>query len=708
MLNTSKIVSILESSLFVWLGLALVFSLAGTGVVLPEWIQMIGRTHPLFLHFPIVLLLMGLLFYWIPGFRSKEENRHIGDLSFLIGSNFAGITILAGLILAQEDYEGEALFWHQWIGIGVFVCSILVYFFRDQNLKILKPVTLLLSLGILITGHLGANLTHGEDFLLAPIQTKEVEMIALSDAEVFRDMVQPILKAKCESCHKEGKIKGELRMDHLEGLRKGGKSGPFVVASNFKNSLLIQRINLPQEDKKHMPPINKPQLTDQEIDILMEWVASGASFEQKVEAIDPKSELFKLASLKFNSAKTYSFDPADPDDIEELNNFFRKVKPLSPESPALEASYFGISSFEPNSLKELLDVKNQLVILNLNKMPLKGVDLSFFDQFIHLEDLQLNFTDLESNQLKFLSGLKNLKNLALSGNQLDPESIKQLAQLKNLQNLYFWQNGWDKTSKEKLKKALPKTKINFGFDGKGIIYALNSPKIELAKNLFKDSIELKFSHPIKTVEIRYTLDGSEPDSISSPIYKKSVWLTKTAKIKAKSFAADWSSSENSEAVVMKSSVSPLKYELKTESSPVYRAFGAATLFDQIKGKNNHTSGEWLGFQGESLDLEIEIEKNKSIQELTIGMLIHEAAHIFPPSKIEIWSLREGKWVSIVNQIPKQSEKTRESRTEILTYNFETPQNGKIRVKITPLAQLPKWHPSPGSKGWLFVDEILLN
>lgn len=708
MLKTSKIISILENTVFVWLGLALIFTFVNTDIIFPNWIQLIGRTHPLLLHFPIVLLLVGIIFYWIPSIRSKQEIRQIGDLSFLAGINFAGLTVFAGLILAQEEYEGDALFWHQWVGIGVFALSILLYFLRNKELKVLKPMTLVLACGILVTGHLGANLTHGEDFLLAPIQTKEIEMIALSDAEVFRDLVQPILKAKCESCHKEGKIKGELRMDHIEGLKKGGKSGPFVVASNFENSLLIQRINLPQEDKKHMPPINKPQLTDQEIEILMEWVASGASFEQKVEEVDPKSELFKLASLKFNSAKTYTFEPADSDDVDELNNFFRKVKPLSPESPALEASYFGISSFDPNSLKELLDVKTQLVKLNLNKMPLQGVDLSFFDQFIHLEDLQLNFTDFESNQLNYISGLKNLKNLAISGNQLDPKSIQQLAQLKNLENLYFWQNGWDKTAKEKLKKALPKTNINFGFDGRGVIYALNAPKIELAKNLFKDSIELKLSHPIKTVQIRYTLDGSDPDSISSPIYKNPVWLTKTAKIKAKSFAADWSSSENAESVVMKSSISPLNYVLKTESSPVYRAFGARTLFDQIKGKNNHISGEWLGYQEQPLDLEMEIDKSKSIQELTIGLLIHEAAHIFPPSKIEIWSLKDGKWISLVNEIPKQSEKTQESRTEILSYKFETPQIGKVRIKITPLAKLPKWHPSPGSKGWLFVDEILLN
>lgn len=708
MYKISKIISILENAVFAWLGLALVLTFANTPILLADWIQVIGRTHPLLLHFPIVLLLLGLIFYWIPKTKAMEEIRQLGDLSFLSGINFAGVTVIAGLILAQEEYEGDALFWHQWMGIGVFGLSILVYFLRNKDWKALKPLTLVLAGGILATGHLGANLTHGSDFLLEPIQSNEVEMIALSEAEIFRDLVQPILKAKCESCHKEGKIKGELRMDHLEGLKKGGKSGLFVVGSDFENSHLIQRINLSSEDKKHMPPINKPQLTDQEIAILMEWVATGASFDQKVEEIDPKNELFKFASLKFNAVKSYNFESAADEEIADLNNFFRKVNTLSPESPALEVAYFGISSFDPNSLKELLEIKTQLVKLNLNKMPLRGINLDFIDQFTNLEELQLNFTDLDTKQITPISKLKKLKSLAISGNELTLESVLQLAALSQLENLYFWQNGWDDNTREKLKKALPKTKINFGFDGSGVIYALNSPKIELDKNLFKDSIELKLSHPIKTVEIRYTVDGTEPDSIESSIYKKPIWLTKTAKIKAKSFAPDWSSSENAEAVIMKSSISPLKYALQTNPSPSYKGNGAKTLFDQIKGKNNHISGEWLGYQAQPLELELELDPKDNLKELTIGLLIHEAAHIFPPSKIEIWSLKDGKWKPIVNEIPKQSEKIKASRTEILTYGLEGVESQKIRIKISALLKLPKWHPSPGSKGWVFVDEILLN
>jgi len=42
----------------------------------------------------------------------------------------------------------------------------------------------------------------------------------------------------------------------------------------------------------------------------------------------------------------------------------------------LEVSYFSIAAFDPNSLGELKKVKDQIVKLNLNKMPLAGVDLS--------------------------------------------------------------------------------------------------------------------------------------------------------------------------------------------------------------------------------------------------------------------------------------------------------------------------------------------
>ncbi len=708
MITMPRIKALLENILFIWMGLVLIIVIGGDGITLPEWIQVIGRSHPLLLHFPIVLLLLGLLFIWIPGLSEKSDSKSIFELSLLAGCNFAGITVLAGLILAQEEYDGDAILWHQWAGVGIFYFCTLFYFFRNQPKSILKPASIVLALGITLTGHWGANITHGEDFLLAPIQTKEPEFIPLAEAEVFKDMVLPILENKCMSCHKEGKIKGELRMDHLEGLKKGGKSGPFALANDFENSLLIQRIDLPMDEKKHMPPKNKPQLTEDELLILKEWISNGASYEQKVMEISPENELFVLASYKFEARKIYTFKAADSDDIASLNNFFRKVESIFPESPALEVSYFGISAFDPASINDLKIVQNQIVKLNLNKMPLENVDLSALKGMANLTEVQANFTDLGSDQIKLLASIKSIEELAISGNKLDETGLKTLAEMKQLKKLFIWASGLTAQQQNELKSALNKTEIDFGFDGSGTIYPLNSPKVAFDKMMFRDSMEVIISHPIKTVDIRYSLDGTAPDSISSPIYSAPIWIKNTGTLRTKVFAKDWIGSPEATYQFLKSGLTPTSYQLLSTPNKQYKGKGAETLFDQIKGQNNHTTGEWLGFQDEVMELEMTLDPNTNYSELVIGLLYHEGAYIFPPALVELQGLNAGVWKTFVKEVPEQSIKVELPRTRFLQYDLSAAKFEVIRIKLSPIRSLPKWHPGAGSKGWVFVDEILLN
>lgn len=708
MSKISSLRSILESTLFVWIGLTLIITLAGNSLVLPDLLQVVGRSHPILLHFPIVLLLMGLLFFWIPGIDKKPEIREIGEISFLAGCNFAGITVLAGLILAQEEYTGEILNWHKWGGLLVFGGCVILYFYRSIQTKIIRISSVLLASAIIITGHWGAGLTHGEDFLLAPIQSNEIEVVPLAEAEIFGDVVQPILQAKCISCHKEGKIKGKLRMDHLEGLQKGGKSGPFVLAGDFEKSLLIQRINLPEDDKKHMPPKNKVQLTEEELLILSEWVATGASFDQKLVTLPAKNELYQLASVKFEGNKIYSFDAADPENIEELNTSFRSVMPLFPESPALDVSYFGISAFQPNSLSDLKSVKDQVVHFSLNKMPLAGINLKFLKDFTHLEELQLNFTELDADQLKIVSELKSLEVLAISGNTIDQSSLQNLSKMTWLKKLFIWQTGLTFQDQETIQKALPDTEIDFGFDGKGIIYQLNSPIISQDKMIYDDSLELSISHPIKTAEIRYTLDGSEPDSISSPIYSKPIFTTSTGKLIAKAFAPDWKSSQGSEAVFIHSGSKPTESSLTFDPNPKYKASGVATLFDSEKADAPNHGQKWLGFQDDPMVLEVRFERSDKPKEVSISLLYNEGAHIFPPSKVTIQGLENGKWQLLASNSPEVSSQASPARSELMNMELENTNYEKLKITLTPLSRLPKWHPSAGDKGWVFVDEVIFN
>ena len=51
-------------------------------------------------------------------------------------------------------------------------------------------------------------------------------------------------------------------METKELLLKGGKTGKLWDSTAADFGLLMKRIHLPVETKKHMPPQGKPQLTD--------------------------------------------------------------------------------------------------------------------------------------------------------------------------------------------------------------------------------------------------------------------------------------------------------------------------------------------------------------------------------------------------------------------------------------------------------------
>src|SRR5664279_5733243 len=135
-----------------------------------------------------------------------------------------------GLFLSREDgYTPELLVWHKWGGVFISFLSLLWYVFRIKVRQI-KPALLTTALAgmvvIIVTGHLGANITHGQDFLFAPVNPEQQKPVVLfEDAKVYADMVRPVLAAKCMSCHNSQKAKGGLVMETEALLSKGGKNG---------------------------------------------------------------------------------------------------------------------------------------------------------------------------------------------------------------------------------------------------------------------------------------------------------------------------------------------------------------------------------------------------------------------------------------------------------------------------------------------------
>ena len=100
--------------------------------------------------------------------------------------------------------------------------------------------------------------------------------------EFFEAKIRPVLVQHCYECHSSDSksVKGGLLLDTRAATRKGGDSGPAVVAKNVADSLLISAL---KHESLEMPPMGK--LPDAVIADFVAWVETGAADPRVGESV---------------------------------------------------------------------------------------------------------------------------------------------------------------------------------------------------------------------------------------------------------------------------------------------------------------------------------------------------------------------------------------------------------------------------------------
>ena len=689
-------------------------------LIIPSWLQTFGRMHPMLLHFPIVLLLVSSLMEFFQ-FKIKDEKREFyreitGFLMFS-GIVLAAITVIMGIFLSLEEaYDGgDTLGWHKWSGVSIVFLSSFIFIGRDAiwfKAAFTKIAASALCISIVLAGHLGAVLTHGENFVLEPVSKKE--LIPLDEALVYDHVIQPIFQEKCVSCHSDEKLKGQLKLTDSVSIMKGGKTGKLYVAGDPQISLILERIHMPLNNKKHMPPSGKPQLSPEEVRILFNWIKDKPNFKQRVIDLPTTDSIriFAVAKLKpVNSLKEeYEFESADPKLIQELNTFYRRVSPVALNSPALAVSFFNRNEYNSKSLRELSKIKEQIVSLRLSRMPVKDEDLKFISAFDELQKLDLNFTDIQGGGLKELLALKKLKSLSLSGTKINLQQIIPLISNNNLRELTIWNTSISEEDIIKIKNLNGSLSLITGFkdDGKTLIQ-LSKPSIENKSRVFINRMNVKIVHPIKDVEIRYTLDGSEPDSLTSYVYNKEIAIAANGVLKAKAYKIGWKSSEIGTFSFFKSAIKPDNISLLSVADISYKGNGNKTLIDgQLADSDiNHTN--WQGFK--ERDMEVVLKFNKSVQmsSIVLNSIVNVNASVFPPLRIEAYGgpdIDNLKLLKVISpKMPSQKDPQQSIKHEL---KFKPTTVSLIKLVAKPLNKLPGWHQRKGKEALILFDEVLIN
>lgn len=116
----------------------------------------------------------------------------------------------------------------------------------------------------------------------------------------FLNDVQPLLIARCVSCHGPEKQEGNLRLDSSAAAKAGGDRGPAIVPGDVDKSLLVKAISFVDPDFQ-MPP--KQKLSDKEIATLTEWVKTGAAWPEPAVVLFEDQTQF-LAALASGNGKS--------------------------------------------------------------------------------------------------------------------------------------------------------------------------------------------------------------------------------------------------------------------------------------------------------------------------------------------------------------------------------------------------------------------
>lgn len=281
--------------------------------------RFLGRFHILALHVPIGILALTLTAEAATFFR---RGRRMADavvgfaLPLLVLTGFAAVVL--GLMLAHGGHYPHKLVapHRNFTIIGIFIAGVARLLWSKRRSRWLHRGLLAASAGAMTIGaHFGGSMTHGEDYLFAPVSEKPSNIVDESDAgaTMFEDtdagqafvvvpvdagvdamaavtsdagpvvsapvdagppkptskqLAQAVVNRKCAPCHTTN-MKGGLKMTDISKPTKARVLKP----GNPEGSTMYTNLLLPKDDDDHMPPEDEAQLTKGEIAIIRQFIA---------------------------------------------------------------------------------------------------------------------------------------------------------------------------------------------------------------------------------------------------------------------------------------------------------------------------------------------------------------------------------------------------------------------------------------------------
>ncbi|WP_236979731.1 c-type cytochrome domain-containing protein [Membranihabitans maritimus] len=449
---------------------------------------LVGRFHPLIVHLPIGFLILAILFKGMEVKKKTSDYRSALMLILLLSSVAAIFACISGYLLSRtSSYPDNEISIHMWAGIVLAIITTTWYFLEksSNNKPILKKgIAGLAGVLVMITGHWGGNLTHGKGYLLqglppgvqkilghTPNEAEKLEfnISNIDSTAVYDEIVQPILEARCYSCHSDRKQKGELRLDSPENILNGGESGDPLVAKKIEESKLHHTLTLPLNDDLHMPPKGKTQLTEYEIAAISSWAAQGGDFNKIVLQLEDQTAVRSWYEDQISDQKLFANplipnEPAPNPDIEAIESLENQgvlVQPVGTNSNFLDVSFINVPKIDISTLASIESLRDNIIWIDLSG---HNISKQFIERVIQLHritHLDLAYDTLQTGTLAPLSSLSNIRILNLTGAIVE-DDLATIGKIESLEKIFTYQSSISREAITSFINKFPQIKVDTG------------------------------------------------------------------------------------------------------------------------------------------------------------------------------------------------------------------------------------------------------
>lgn len=433
-----------------------------------QFLWFLGRFHVLVLHLPLGILTLAVFLEALVRLRRFAVLRPVLTPLWLAGALSAIVTVALGYLHASEDaFQGlAAVDAHRRAGVWLAVAACLGVALRIWGAALHERIWLVPTLAVValmvLTGHLGGNLTHGDTYLvqyapgpiralagLPPASATRPRPTDLASADIFLDVVHPALTQRCASCHNSSKRSGGLSVASFETLMEGGEAGVVIRPGDPAGSDLFHRVSIAPTSEEFMPRDGRTPLTAQEVAALGWWIGQGAPASAPVGSLEPPTEvaaaLASILGLPGAAGSGAASEEALPEVAAAEQRALDRIvadgfvaRKVAQDSNLLDVDYTSPVPLTPEAMAGLAALAPQILRLNLRAAGITDEQVKILEGFPNLRHLRLERNDITDAGAEVIATLTTLKSLNLTGTRITDTGFRMVASLPNLQDLYVW------------------------------------------------------------------------------------------------------------------------------------------------------------------------------------------------------------------------------------------------------------------------------